>query len=199
MSATETAETTAATEQRLTGEELFARGDLGPCELVDGRIVPMTPTGGEHAFLEFELARVLGNFVAGRGLGWLVGGEVGIYTRRNPDRVRGADIAFFSRERLPERPGRKYLSVAPDLVVEIVSPGDLWTEVRQKVEEYFGIGAGRVWVVQPEDSSVLVFSTASTSTRLAGSDILRGEGTLEGFVLSLTELFGGQNAPPLRG
>lgn len=59
----------------ITGDELLAMGDIGPCELVKGRIVPMSTTGGEHGLLEAEIARHLGNFNAEHKLGWVVSGE----------------------------------------------------------------------------------------------------------------------------
>jgi Uma2 family endonuclease len=179
-----------STQDRLvTGDELLEMGDIGPCELVDGRIVPMSPTGHEHGHLEVRLGGRLDAFVSGRTLGWVSCGEVGIYTRRNPDRVRGADIVFVSRERLSDRPGKKFLAVAPDLVVEIISPEDRWQDVQQKIEEYFAIGVSHVWIVQPENSAVLVYRSVTTITRLGAGDVLKGDGLLVGFALPLDELF----------
>jgi Uma2 family endonuclease len=173
----------------VTGEELLAMGDIGPCELVEGRIVKMSPTGGEHGDLELSLARALGNFVVERKLGRVVVGEVGIYTRRKPDTVRGADLAFISKSRLPGRPGKKFLDVAPELVVEIMSPTDRWQDVRKKIEEYFAIGVERVWVVEPDNRAVLVYRSATEMQRLAETDILRGEGVLQGFEMPIATLF----------
>jgi Uma2 family endonuclease len=181
---------TAPLETKLiTGEELLALGHIGPCELIDGRIVPMSPAGGEHGFLEFELGRQLGNFVAERKLGWVLGGEVGIYTRRNPDRVRGADIAFISKDRSPQRPPKGFFQVAPELVVEIISPDDRWQEVRQKVEEYFAIGVLWVWIVEPENRAILVYRSSAEAQKLAETDTLQGEGILAGFELAISTLF----------
>lgn len=86
----------------LTGEQLMAMGEPGPCELIGGRIVPMSPTGGTHARIESALGVELTLFVRQAQLGGVLTGEVGIYTRRPPDRVRGADLAFLSRKRAPQ-------------------------------------------------------------------------------------------------
>lgn len=180
---------TKARTKLITGEKLLAMGDIGPCELIDGRIVPMVPTGNEHGVVEFNLGRHIGNFVAAHKLGWVTGGEVGIYTRRNPDRVRSADIAFVSRERSSGRPSKGFLTVAPDLVVEIVSPDDRWQDVRQKLEEYFGIGVDRVWIVEPDNRAVLVYRSITEMSRLGAGDTLLGEGVLEGFSVPVAELF----------
>ncbi len=176
-------------ERLITGDELFAMGDIGPCELIDGRIVRMSPTGGEHGWLEIELGAELRSFVKERRLGWVLGGEVGVYTRRQPDRVRGADVAFVSRSRSPRRPSKKFLDVAPELVVEVLSPEDRWQDIRPKIEEYFAIGVERVWVVEPENKAILVYSSPTEARRLGHADTLDGEGVLAGFSLPIASLF----------
>jgi len=148
----------------------------------------MSPTGDEHGILEFELGWHLRSFVVGRKLGWVMGGEVGIYTRRDPDRVRGADIVFVSKERLPE-PRGKFLEVAPELVVEVMSPNDRWQDVREKMEEYFSISVQWVWVVEPANRAVLVFRSPTEMEKFGEGDTLRGEGVLEGFSLPVASLF----------
>src|SRR5262245_49378098 len=176
-------------ERSIAGDELFAMGDIGPCELVDGRIVPMTPTGSEHGAIEVRLITALSIFVRQRNLGWVFGGEVGIYTRRRPDSVRGADIAVVSRSRLPDGPGKRFLTVAPELVVEILFPDDRWQEPRQKIDEYFAIGAERAWVVEPDNRAVLVFTSSTVSRRVDEGEELAGEGVLQGFSIRVRELF----------
>ena len=173
----------------ITGEELLALGDIGPCELIDGRIVPMSPTGGRHGIIESRLGSALSVFVQQQHLGWVLTGEVGIYIRRNPDHVRGADIVFLSRERWPEGPPEGFLEGAPDLVVEIMSPNDRWQEVRQKITEYFSIGVRWVWIVEPENRAVLVFRSSTDFQQFGVDDIVVGEGALEGFTLPVARLF----------
>ncbi|MFQ5676691.1 MAG: Uma2 family endonuclease, partial [bacterium] len=106
----------------ITGEELLEMGDIGPCELIEGRIVPMSPAGAKHGRIEVKLVRLLEDFVEARNLGWVMGGEVGIFTKRQPDSVRGADVLFISKKRLTKIPERGFLEVAPELVVEVRSP-----------------------------------------------------------------------------
>lgn len=174
----------------ITGEELLAMGDIGPCELIDGRIVHMTPAGGEHGAIEFNLGGELSFFVRQRNLGWVMGGETGIYIRRRPDTVRGADIAFVSSLRLA-KPTKGFLEVAPELVVEIMSPDDRWPAMREKLADYFSIGVERVWVVEPRNRTVLVFSSTTDMEELDEGDVLRGQGALEGFAMPVAELFVG--------
>ncbi len=172
----------------ITGEELLAMGDIGPCELIDGRIVAMSPTGGKHAIIESILTTELTNFVRVRGIGRVLGGEAGIYTRRNPDRIRGADIAFVSQERSPAS-WEGFLDCAPDLIVEIMSPDNRWEDVQQKIEEYFSIGVHRVWIVEPENRAVRAYRAVNEMLRLSEEDVLRGDGRLEGFEVPVRVLF----------
>ncbi len=180
--------TVAELKQKLiTGEELLEMEDIGPCELVAGEIVKMSPTNVEHAYLESEIGRILGNFVVERKIGWVFTGEAGVYTQRNPDSIRAGDVVFISKERAPKRPRHGFLEIAPELVVEIVSPSDRWADLHDKIEEYFGIGVQWVWVVEPTRQVIRVYR-APTNVEIV-ADLLRGEGILAGFELAIPELF----------
>lgn len=80
----------------ITGEELAAMGDIGRTELVKGKIITLMPTGHPHGFYEINFATFLNVFVRKHKLGRVLGGEVGVYTHRHPDTVRGVDVAFIS-------------------------------------------------------------------------------------------------------
>jgi Uma2 family endonuclease len=102
--------------------------------------------------------------------------------------VRGADIAFVSGRRLPVLP-RGFLAVAPELVVEIMSPDDRWQDVREKLADYFSIGVERVWIVDPQNRKVVVFSSPTDAEEYGQADTLRGEGILSDFAIEVAELF----------
>ena len=184
-----TAQPTETTTRLVTGAELLAMGDIGPCELIDGEIVRMSPTGEVHGYLESRLTFFLYRFNQDAQAGWVLGGEVGIYIRHNPDRIRGADLAFWSKERLPDGPSTGFSEIAPDLVVEILSPTGRWVEMRQKIADYFSIGVGTLWIVDPEEETVFVYRSATQRTAVRTGDMLVGTGPLTGFTLSVTELF----------
>jgi Uma2 family endonuclease len=138
---------TIPTDRPITGDELLALGDIGPCELIDGRIVFVSPTGAEHGAIESGLGAELTVFVKRRKLGWVMTG------------------------------------------VEILSPDDRWEDVRQRIEEYFGIGVERVWLVEPENKAVLVYRSVTEFERLDEAGTLAGEGVLDGFTVAAGSLF----------
>jgi len=178
------------TETKLiTGEELAVMGDVGPCELVEGRIVPMTPTGDEHGSYEGNFYTALRAFVQSHKLGKVRVGEVGIYIRRNPDTVRAADVLFISNERYAQKKSRGFLDVAPDLVVEILSPNDSWTEVTQKLREYFAIGVRLVWIVDPQTRNVYAYRSLTDVREFTQDDDLPGDDVLPGFSVKVAQLF----------
>jgi Uma2 family endonuclease len=181
---------TAAESRPITGDELASLPNIGPCELVEGRIVPMSPTGGEHGRIEGNFFEVMRAFVRERGLGKVLVGEVGIYTRRSPDTVRGADVAFISTERYERLASRQgYLDIAPDLVVEVLSPRDSAVGLTQKLREYFAAGVRLVWVADPEAKAVLAYRSLTDVRELREADRLPGDDVLPGFDVEVARLF----------
>lgn len=182
-------EATVITPTLVTGEALAEMGDIGRCELVEGVIVVKSPTGWLHGGVEQRFGQTLGAFVDYHQLGRVLVGEVGIYTRRNPDTVRGADVIYISKARLAQVKSSSYLDVAPELVIEVLSPDDRWSEVKQKLREYFAIGVVLVWVADPSDKTVSVYRSLTDVRILGESDLLSGEEVLPGFSIPVASLF----------
>jgi Uma2 family endonuclease len=177
-------------EKLLTGEELLALGDIGPCELVEGRLVHMSPTGDLHGGYESNFDEQLKAFVRKHNLGKVRVGEVGIYIRRNPDTVRGADVVFISNARYAKRQLQAgFLDVAPDLVVEIMSPDDRWQEVNEKLRDCFSIGVRLVWVGNPAEPAVYAYRSLTDVRRFGSDDELTGDEVLPGFSVRVATLF----------
>jgi Uma2 family endonuclease len=94
---------------------------------------------------------------------------------------------FYSKERLdPDEEIEGYLPIPPDLAVEVVSPGDSWTEVEETVEEFLTAGVKVVWVLDPKRKTVKVYPDEKT---LRENDTLDGGGVLPGFVVPVWRLF----------
>jgi len=175
----------------LTGEELAKMGDTGPSELIEGRLVRMSPTGSRHGRIEARLSRILDTFVEERQLGEVQAGEVGIYTRRDPDTVRGADILFISHERLARAGSSTFLDVAPELVVEILSPDQTWSYLKKKLREYFEAGVIVVLVIDPDEHSIAAYHSLTDIREFGEKDVLALEDVLPGFSVPLAEVFAG--------
>jgi Uma2 family endonuclease len=106
-----------------------------------------------------------------------------------PGKLRFADGGFIRKERGP-RPGRGHLKVAPDLVVEVVSPGDTLEELEAKVEDYFRAGVEMIWVAFPHSRQVVVRRRGSSNElRLGPGDTLEGGDVLPGFSCPVADLF----------
>lgn len=181
---------TAAQDRLITGAELLQIGDLGPCELIDGRVVPMTPTSGRHGRIEGNFYRALDEFARSGHLGKVLVGEVGIFTQRSPDRVRAADVLFVSNETYERQTDPLgFLEVAPELVVEILSPSDRALETTQKLREYFAIGVRIVWVADPVARTVYVYRSLTDVHEFRDNDRLHGDDVLPGFEVSVASLF----------
>ncbi len=183
--------TVAPTTRLITGEELLAMGDIGRCELVEGRIVMLSPVGYPHGIIEGNFFAALREFVASRKLGVVMVGETGIYTRRKPDTVRGADVLFVSNERFAKAKSKGFLDVAPDLVVEVMSPDDRWSEINRKLAEYFAVGVRLVWVADPDSKIVFAYRSMTDVRQFTEKDLLTSDDVLPGFSVSVTDLFEG--------
>jgi Uma2 family endonuclease len=174
----------------LSAEAVLEMGDIGRWELVKGELIKMTPAGGTHGELTANVARVLGNFVKPRKLGKVFGAETGFYTSHDPDTLRGADAMFYSNERVEESGDLTgFLRLAPDLAVEVISPGDTWDEVEEKVAEHLSAGVRLIWIVTPKTQSVHAYRPRKEALRLSREDTLTGEDVLPGFEISVAELF----------
>lgn len=173
----------------ITGEELACLGDIGRAELVKGEIVTMVPTGHEHGYVESNFVTLIRSFVRQHKLGRVLSGEVGIYTARNPDTVRGADVVMISDERMAQVKSSSYLDVAPELVVEIMSPDDRWSEVMGKIEEYLNIGVQMVWVADPKTRSIYAYRSLTDVQRFITGQALIGGDVLPGLSIPVIELF----------
>ena len=74
-------------------------------ELVRGRIVEMNRPFTSHGYFCGQVAFLLTHHVKEHGLGRIVTNDAGVVTQRDPDTVRGPDVAYYSYRRIPLRPG----------------------------------------------------------------------------------------------
>jgi Uma2 family endonuclease len=179
-----------ATKTLLTAEEYRRIPDRGPSELVRGEVIEMSPPSYRHGVVCVNVSVALKLWARSRNAGSVAGNDAGVMTERNPDTVRGADVQFISRARLPGGyPDEGYPAVPPDLAVEVISPSDRWTEVVQKVDEYLEAGVLEVWLVEPQNEFVEVYRADQPPVRFEGDELLTSEKVLPGFQCVVRDFF----------
>jgi Uma2 family endonuclease len=166
-------------------------------ELVDGILVEKTG-GFLESWLAVRIATLLNRFAEEHGLG-LVAGADGIFAL-DIDLVRIPDVSFVSWARIPggEVPTQPFPKIIPNLVVEVISPGNTRKEMEEKLQEYFEKGVRLVWFVRPRQRSVDVYVSPAQFTRITASMTLEGSDVLPGFALPVSELFR-MPTPPAKG
>jgi Uma2 family endonuclease len=181
----------ATAEALMTADEFGRRPDPGhPEELVQGRIINMPPPDRRHGYVCGEAYFLLRQFVGEHDLGRVLSNDSGIITERDPDTVRGADVAYYSYARLPKGPlPTGYGPEVPELVVEVRSAGDRWGEIHEKVAEYLRAGVLEVVVLDPEPRTAHVFGADDAPRSLGSEDELALPGILEGFRVRVGRFF----------
>jgi len=179
-------------ERLWTAEDLLALGEEARYELIEGRLVPMSPTGLSHGYMEARIVALLWTYLREHPIGILVTGKVGFVLRRDPDTVRAADIAFIRADRLPpEGLPSGFFEGAPDLAVEILSPFDRYPDLLHKVSQWLEAGTRLVWVVDPVRRTVTAFQPDGALRLLDESAELDGGDVLPGFRYPVQDLFEG--------
>ncbi len=159
-------------------------------ELIRGELRRVTAAGGRHGEIACEFGRRIGNHVVEGRLGRLYSSDTGFVLARDPDVVLMPDVAFVRAERLPgaaEREG--IMPLAPDLVVEVVSPTDCSGDVEAKVGLYLAGGVAVVWVADPRRRTVTVHCSGVSPVVLGEGEELDGGNVLPGFRLKGVEGF----------
>lgn len=171
-----------------TMEDLVAAHQQGSlCELVDGTLVEKA-MGYEQSVVAATILRIIGWYASKHGLG-LVSGADGFF--QLPSATRGPDVAFVARERLPNgrMPSQAYPQLAPNLVVEVLSPGNTVAEMARKRIEYFHAGVQIVWMVDCHHRSVAVYTSSTQVQVLGQGDSIDGGAALAGFTAPVSDFF----------
>lgn len=181
---------TTTTKTLLSAEE-FLELELGEGyhELVRGEVVEVTPPKRRHSKACGKIGLRLGSFGETTGFGYVLG-ETAVVTERLPDTVRGSDVSFYSNARLPEADDDEQNVVAPDLVVEVVSPSNTRSAILTKVQEYLNAGVLMIWVVYPRKRTVVIYRPSDEPpTVLTGADVLENLPELPGFRCPVADFF----------
>ena len=163
--------------------------DFGPCELVRGELIMMTPGGYSHGSIQINLVSCLSPFVKRHRLGKITPSDVGFILEPDGRTVRAPDVAFVRADRLPAEPITGFFPGPPDLAVEIRSPSDRPGEIASKIAMYLEMGVRVVWEVDPESKTVTVHRPGRDREVFHENDTLREETLLAGFEVAVVDIF----------
>lgn len=178
------------TTRLVTADELerFPRDDRR-YELVEGRLVRMTPVSWTHGSIVIHFGGMLDRHVRAGRLGAVLT-ELGVKLRSNPDTVRAPDISFIRQERIPSPEPRGFWIGPPDLAVEVLSPDDRASETRTKVHEYLACGVSAVVVIDPESKTLTIHRPSVAPLMLrAEDDVVALDDVVPDFCCTIREIF----------
>lgn len=183
-----------------TADDLYRMPNDGAgYELVKGelrrKVDPhsMSPSGFKHGAIVARLTSSLATYIDENSLGEVTGAETGYKLTSGPDTVRAPDIGFVRGDRIPSGDlTEKFWPGAPDLAVEVTSPGDSPSEVDEKVEDYLSAGVRLIWIINPGKRTVTVHRPNSEPQALSESETLDGLDVVVGFQYMVARLFAGK-------
>ena len=181
------------TQTKLLTAEEFMAADLGEgtFELVRGEVVEVPPPMPEHGVVCANVAGSLWDYGRKSGYGYALSNDSAVVTERGPDTVRGPDICFYSHARWPRSVvGNTLPPLAPDLAVEVVSPGNSAVKINKKIAEYQAVGTLLIWVIYPARRSVVIHRLDDELPLvLREDDVLEDLPELPGFRCPVTDFF----------
>ena len=150
----------------------------------------MSPAGSEHGWIAGRIFKRLATHVEDFDLGRAYAAETGFMIASSPDTVRAPDACFVSHERLATvESTRSYLPLAPDLVIEVVSPNDTSSEVEAKAAEWLNAGTDIVLVADPANLTIRVYQDGSQIRLLRAGDTFEAGKVCGNWTLSVNDAF----------
>jgi Uma2 family endonuclease len=160
-------------------------------ELREGKIIIMSPSDGTSADAEIGMifGSLLSAWVYNQNSGRVLDSSSG-FCMPNGD-LLSPDISFVSRERLKQNP-RTYLSVVPELIVEIKSSRDRLRELEEKIALFLSQGVQVGILIDPDTHTGSVFRSrepVSQVTTLRDGDTLTIPELFPGWEIAIASLW----------
>lgn len=188
------------TEALHTPEELLSMPDDKGYELVRGRLIK-TDMGAKSSWIGGMLFWYLVQFVKQHDSGWVFPCDTGYQCfPQDPKMIRKPDVSFIKKGRFSgETVPKGWITLVPDLAVEVVSPRDRASELDEKLADYRVAGIPLTWVIYPESRSVMIHRHDGSMARLFEADSLSGEEVLPGFQCPIREILPAASGGPPDG
>jgi Uma2 family endonuclease len=175
---------------RITVNDFEEINQLPRAELIDGEIIEMTPSSDGSSSLAASITAMLWNHVRPNKLGRVYSADGGFVLFPDRETVRVPDVAFVRAERMPQGEARRHFPrLAPDLVVEVLSPTDRASDVLAKVAMYQEAGVPLIWLVDPEAQTVTVLATHLAPVTMHPGDTLDGGNVLPDLQIAVADIF----------
>lgn len=154
-------------------------------ELVRGVMMVRELAGYRHGAVASRVHTAISVHVHAHELGAVIAAETGFKLFSNPDTVRAPDVAFIRRDRMPDPATAGYASIVPDLVVEVLSPGDRPGEVDEKIDDWLTAGVRLVWIIDPVRRTGRVHRADGSAGDIPADGAFDGEDVLPEFRMSI--------------
>jgi Uma2 family endonuclease len=186
--------TVATAMERMTADEFLEftqrpENDGRWFELVRGEVIELPSPTKIHGVVSANVAFELGVYVRRIRRGYITTNDAGTLLERDPDTVRGPDVAYFVDANRFKDLHPKYGEQPPILAVEVLSPDDRFKRVLAKIEDYLNNGVQLVWLVDPEGQTVRVYRLGQLTVTLSAAQEIEGGDVLPGFRCALREFF----------
>lgn len=160
-------------------------------EVVGGELVMSPKNNFQHGSIASRLFLALGNYAQEHRLGVVLDSSTGFWMKNR--NCRAPDLSFVSRARLIalgfKGSTRAFFPGAPDLAVEILSPGNTRSEIEGRLRDFFESGARLAWIVDPASQRVQVCHSLTRREFIDSSGFLEGGDLLPGFRYAVADLF----------
>lgn len=173
-----------------SADEVFELEGDERCELIDGELFTLPGSGGRASVIGAIFVRLVGNYLAEKPIGFVLGAGGSFVLAHNPDTMLSPDAAFIGFDRLPNgRMPEKFIHATPHLAIEVRSPSDRLIDDERKAQRYLAAGTALVWLVDPKSETVTVYRSSRAPQRFAKGHTLTGEDALPGFEISVDAIF----------
>jgi len=174
-------------------EEFFefcqANRDLRIEQTAKGEIIVMSPAGGYSGYQSGQAFQQLNAWAEKDGTGVAFDSSTGF--RLPNGGMRAPDAAWVRLSRLKKlslREKQRFMPLCPDFVIEVASPTDKISDLKEKMEEYRQAGLRLGWLILPASRRVEVY-TPGTVQALRSPKRLKGDPFLRGFKLELAAIW----------
>jgi Uma2 family endonuclease len=179
----------ATTQERMTLEAFLELPEEEPAlEFENGVVTQKVPPQGRHAGLQYAICELINRLTRLNKVAWALPELRTTYAERS----RVPDIAVYRWERIPRSASGEiadHFLLAPDIAIEIVSPGQSVNRLVLRCTSFVEFGVQVALLVDPDDDSIVVFRPGAAPAGMSRGDIINLGDVVPGLTLSVSEVF----------